>query len=163
MFIPPYYALSNEIAEKSDISIANFSMLRKNMEDNNIADVIIKYGNCTFVNTRSHLLPNYLKKAVQYEYTKMDDLLLVSYITTEYECSKEEFIKAFQDTGFESIEEVKISGKIFLKVSEDFINLLKNKIITNISKVETDNCLRDKDIDGAMQLSKDNYLVWYSK
>jgi hypothetical protein len=163
MYIPKDYALSNEIAEHADIAIANFSTLRKQMEDHNVDDVIIKYGNCTFVNTKSYMLPNYLRKAVQFNYTNLENLILISYLTSEFSTTKAEFIKAYIKAGYgDNVNEISVVGKKFLEVSEAFLNETKGKMITNIHKTDLQECISKGYIDNSMQLSKGNYLVWYT-
>lgn len=158
MFIPEGYALSNEIANKAKISIANFSMFRKLSEDNNHPEDILKYGNCTFVKTNSYGLPNYIRKALKLGYTNCSGLALISYLRSEYNIKDSEIMTAFKNY---NPQVVKIANKKFLKLDESFVNKLKNKIITNLTKTDTMECMRDGDIEGYLKISKNNYLVWY--
>jgi len=158
MFIPKGYALSNEIAQKAGISIANFSMLRKDFEDRNIDGVVKKIGNCTFVNTESPMLPKYIKKALDFKYTPLDNLILISYLISEFKIKREDILKVFKPYDGKIVT---IAGKKFLKVNDEFYNKLKGKVVTNIKKKDALQCLEDGDIEGYLELSSNNYLVWY--
>ena len=159
LFIPKYYALSNELAQKSKINISNFSMLKKYAEDHYIDDLIIKFGNCTFVNTINLILPEYIKKACYRGYTDLENCMVTSYLTSEFCTSKKELLKALS---IYDVQEIVISGKSFLKCNDKFVKTLKNKVITNITKSDANDCAQQGLIDGSIQLSKNNVLVWYS-
>jgi len=157
MIISDNYVLSNEIAEKGHIHIANFSMFQKLCEDRNIKGAIEKYGNCTFINSRSIDVPNNFRKIMQTE--KMTDLkncVLLSYITSYLETSKANFSK-LKDV----IRTFKVSGKEFVEVTPELAKIMKNKVVTNINKKDFEECTINGDIDGGIKLSNNNYMVWY--
>lgn len=156
MLIPKGYILSNEIADKGGIHIANFSTFVKKVEDANIKDAVLKYGNCTFINIYSDYIPKaFLKITGQNKMTPMDDKVLTSFVKSEFKCTLKEFLR------IPGSKEVKVQGKSFIQLPLEFINTVKDKVLTNINKRDYNDCDLNDDIDGAVKLSNDNYLVWY--
>jgi len=157
MVISDHYVLSNEVAQKGNIHIANFSMFQKLCEDRNIRGAVEKYGNCTFLNSRSIDVPNNFRKIMQSE--KMTDLkncVLVSYIVSYFQTTKKDFLK------LKDIKRVfKVAGKEFAELTPEFANIMNKKIVTNIDKKDYDECVEDNLINGGVKLSKNNYIVWY--
>jgi len=157
MIIPDYYVLSNEVAKKGNIHIANFSMLYKLCTEKNIRNAVVKYGNCTFINSRSIDIPNNLRKIMQSE--KMTDLkncVLMTYIINEFETSKTHFKK------LNVVKRVfKVAGKEFAELTPEFADIIRNNVVTNINEKDFNECTKDNIIKGHIKLSKDNYIVWY--
>ena len=158
MFLPHGYALSNEVADAAGISIANFSMLKQYAERNNFDDLVLKFGNCTFIKVNDSRLPLYIKKALNFKYTDVGGLVLLSHLKSELNILERDVLKIFKDY---SPEIIKIADKSFLKLSGDFMKLLNRCVTTTLGKKETMQCLKDKEIDGYLKLSSNNYLVWY--
>lgn len=157
MFIPENYVLSNEIADQGGIHIANISNFIKLVTKEGIPDTIIKYGNCTFLNKKSPYLPKTFMKIIFDKNNKITDMsnkLLSSYIQTEFNCTKKEFINGTNS------KEVKVAGKSFIEIQDNILSI-KDKVITNINKEDYEDCLACDDIQGGFKLSKNNYLVWY--
>jgi len=157
MIISDNYVLSNEVAEVGGIAIANFSMFNNLCETHNIKGAIEKYGNCTFLNSRSIDVPNNFRKIMQNN--KMTDLkncVLLPYVTSYLQTSKKDFIK------IPDVKRVfKVAGKEFAEVSPELADIMKNKVVTNINKEDYEECTINGDIDGSIKLSKNNYMVWY--
>ena len=157
MVISDNYVLSNEVAQKGNIHIANFSMFQKLCEERNIRGAIEKYGNCTFLNSRSIDVPKNFRKIIQSE--KMTDLkncVLLSYVISYLQTSKADFARL---PGVKRT--FKVSGKEFAELTPEFANIMKNKVVTNVNKADYHECLRDGDIEDGIELSKNNYIVWY--
>jgi len=157
MIITDNFKLSNEIAKHGNIHIANFSMFQKLCEDNNTLDAIEKYGNCTFVNSRSMDVPNNFRKIMQTE--KMTDLtncVLVSYASSYFDTNKKDFLK---------IPNIKrtftVEGKLFAELDKELAEVFKTKVITNVDYPDYLECVKEGTIDGGIKLSKNNYIVWY--
>ena len=130
MVISDNYVLSNEVAKIGGIEIANFSMFQKLCEDTNTLGAIEKYGNCTFLNSRSMDVPNNFRKIIQSN--KMTDLkncILLSYITSYLQTSKKDFTKLT-----DVIRVFKVAGKEFAEVTPELANIMRNKVVTNINK-----------------------------
>jgi hypothetical protein len=157
MVISDNYVLSNEIAQKGNIHIANFSMFQNLCEERNIRGAIEKYGNCTFVNSRSIDVPNNFRKIMQSEeMTDLKNCVLLSYVTSYFQTSKKDF------TSLPEVKRVfKVAGKEFAELTPDFADILKNKVVTNVDKKDYEECEKDSLILGSIKLSKNNYIVWY--
>ena len=151
MLIPKGYALSNEIAKNGNIHIANMSMLVKELENKNITGAFIKYGGCTFINTKSLNLPKYIYKAIHSgELTDLSDCILLSTFREELGCSEKDAL-SIPDASL-----VRVEGKKFIKFPSEFIEKLKGKVITSISEKD----YLEEDVDG-IRLSKRMFMVWY--
>jgi len=157
MLIKKDYVLSNEMAKKGNIALANFSMFINDIEKRNIKDTVQKFGQATFINTKSEYLPNHFYKILyNNKFTNFENCAVLVYMCKEFQCSKEDLlISGIVKEIFE------VQGKQFLRLKEDFISKIKNKTITNISYKDYIDCDFNDEIDGGVKLSKDNYLVWY--
>jgi hypothetical protein len=157
MIISDNYVLSNEVAEMGKIEIANFSMFQKLCEDTNIHGAIEKYGNCTFLNSRSMDVPNNFRKIMQNnKMTNLKNCILLSYATSYLQTTKKDFTKMK-----EVVRVFKVAGKEFVEVSPELADIMKNKVVTNINREDFEECTELGDIDGGIKLSKNNYMVWY--
>jgi len=150
MLIPKNYALSNEIAKNAGMHIANFSMLLKDNEDDSVA---IKYGACTFINTKSDRLPKYFYKAIHAgKLADLTDYILLSYLRTELECSE----KNIMDLKIGEPQKIVVQGKKFVKFNKEFTEAIRDKVITTVDASE----FKELNVEG-VKLNSKKYMVWY--
>lgn len=161
MFIPKNYVLSNEMADKGNIHIANFSILYNKLEENNkLEGTMLKYGNSTFVNTKSPSLPAYIKDLCKnHKYTDLSDCVLKTYMVTECNLNANSLLYALSDY---NPKITKVSNKEFIKFDKKFVNMLQNKVLNVLTREDTLDCEKEGYIDGKIQLQKNKYLTWYS-
>lgn len=161
MFIPSNYILANELAEKGNIHVANFSMLHNNLSNLGLPDTL-KYGNCVFVDKNSNFLPKYIKDLAnnpEIEYTDMSNKWLTSYATTELGVSKNYILSSLAEY---HPTEVTVAKKKFIEFDNSFINLLHQKCLNVLTEEDTMECYNDGDIEGYIKLKKDKYITWYN-
>lgn len=157
MIISNHYVLSNEIAEIAEIAIANFSMFQNLCEERNIRGAVEKYGNCTFINSRSIDVPNNFRKIMQSnDMTDLKNCVLLSYVTAYLDTNKKQFTAIP-----EVLRTFKVAGKEFAEVTQELADIMKTKVVTNINYKDLLDCSDNNDIEGAIKLSKNNYIVWY--
>lgn len=163
MFIPKDYLLTAELAEKGDIHIANFSNYYNLLQDQDTfqsSQEMIKYGACTFINSKSSNIPQNFKDIINsHEFTRMDNKILNSEFISETGTSLKVLVNSLKEYNPTQVE---VSGKKFTQFDDSFIELLKNKCINVLSKEETEECTKDKSIDGSIKLSTNKYLTWYN-
>jgi len=164
MLLTSNYVLSNEVAKKSNIHIANFSNFAKYIQDNDIDNTVIKQGNCTFLNKFSPYLPKNFKEIINSNtFTDLNNCVLKTYFCNYFECSKKDILNAkTTENGINvNVTAFKIEGKEFLKFNDELAKQFKNVVLTNITKQDYLECIENNDIKDAIKLSKNNYMVWY--
>lgn len=150
MIIPKHYALSNEIAKNAKMNIANFSMFLKENNDDSVA---LKYGACTFINTKSDRLPNYFYKAIHAgPLTDLSNCILLSHMRAELDCHEEDIL----NLKIGNPQKFILLGKKFIRFDKSFIDTINKKVVTTVLKDE----FKDLNIDG-VKLNNKRYLVWY--
>ena len=157
MFLNENYVLSNELVGKMGIHIANISMTRKTLEDQDDLYSIRKMNNCTFINTRAKALPQYIRRGLDaHEFTPMWDKLPVTWVHAEFAVTERELLRA----GI-VLSRARIAGKNFYVFSPEFVRKMQGNIGYILSEAETQECTLTGDIDGFTQLSADKYFTWY--
>lgn len=157
MFLHKNYILANELVQKMDIHIANISMLHKILEDTGNDSEIIKINNCTFINSDSIYLPQNIKKGILgNKFTNMSNKLPCTFIKTEFNISEKELLKSGIVNG-----KVTVAGKQFYEFKDSFIQTIKGKVLYVLDKQDTMDCLKNDEIDGYIEMSKNKFLTWY--
>jgi len=158
VFLTKDYVLANELVQNMGINIANISNLIKEFEQLDYYGDIIKMNNCTFLKKISDRFPGNIKNGLRkYEFTDMSNKLPCRYVQTEYRLSD----KNLENSGI-LLEKRKICGKQFYIFTNDFVKRVKNKIGYTLNKTETNTAIKNGDIDGSLQISKNKFLTWYS-
>jgi len=157
MFLSKNYILANELIQKMQINIANISVLKQRYENADDYSTFLKMNNCTFINTKSASLPKNIKMGIATnDFTDFTDKLPCTYVRTEFGVKEDNWIKSGIVT-----EKIKIADKQFYQFCPDFVKTMKNKIAYILDEKEARCCKREGDIDGYIQLSKDQYFTWY--
>lgn len=157
MFLSKNYVLGNELVQKLGIHIANISMLANKLEEKNDYSTIIKLNNCNFINKNSHNLPNNISKGIrQYEFTDFSNKLPVTWLRSEYELTKVELENANLIQS-----EIKISTKRFFVFKDWFVELMHNKIAYTLNREEMEECLKNGDILGSIEINSNKFLTYY--
>ena len=157
MFLSSNYILANELVEKMGIHIANISMLRQKFEDGDDFSTIKKLNNCSFINTKSHKLPNNITVGILTNtFTDISDKLPCTFVKSEYLVSERELF----NSGV-AVEKIKIAGKDFYTFDSNFVSKVNRKIVYTLNKAETMECFERNQIDGFIQVSKNKFLTWY--
>lgn len=157
MFLNKKYILANELVQKMGIHIANISMLTKQYEDNDDYGHFIKMNNCTFINTKSSVIPHNLEVGIlTNQFTDMSDKLPCTWVKMEYGVTEKELFKAGIVT-----EKVKIAGKDFYVFDKEFVAKMNRKIGYVLNEEETMDCFNKGQILGYTKLAKDKYFTWY--
>lgn len=157
MFLKPTYVLSNELVQKMNIHIANISMFAKQMIEEDDYGTVIKMNNCTFINTKSHKLPqNILDGLLTNSFTDMSDKLPCTWVKDEFDVTEREWFKS----GI-VIDKVTIAGKKFYVFAPDFVKMMKRKIGYILDAQETKDCTEKNQILGSIQLGKNKFFTWY--
>lgn len=162
MFLSKDYVLGNELIEKMGIKIGNVSVAHKELEEVGNETDIIKLNNCSFLNKNSTMLPKNLTQGLnQYEFTDISKMLPMSYVLEEFKLNKAMLEKLLLESPIFQ-EKIKISGKNFIKFSDEFINNVSSAIIYVLNEQEKEECLKDESIDGFLKLGSNKYLTWYN-
>lgn len=164
MLLTEDYVLSNEVSEKGNIHIANFSNFAKHIQENDIQGVVIKQGNCTFLNMYSPYLPKNFREIINSnKFTSLNNSILSTYFCTQFQCLKGEILKAKKTEKNMDIiiNEFKVSKKSFLRFDDNISSIFNKSIITNIPKKDFEECIQENYIEDGVRLSRNNYLVWY--
>lgn len=156
MFLDKRYVLGNELAEIGNFHIANISMIVKKFHDNDNYSDAKNLGNCTFINSDAEL-PKHIIKLL-HKCTPMNNKLPMTYLTKELKLNKDKILLALKDY-ITSTE--RIGGKEFVVFTDEFVQIFKDKVHYVLNKSETDEALKNDYIDGFIQLSRNNFLVWY--
>ena len=157
MFLNKKYILSNELVDKMGIHIANISMIRQQFEDNNDFGSIVKMNNCSFINITCNHLPNNIKNGIlNNTFTDMSDKLPCTFVKSEYNVTENELFRS----GI-VIDKVTIASKDFYVFNQEFIKKMRNKLGYVLNKKELDECIKNNEIDGFEQISKNKFFVWY--
>lgn len=157
MFLEKKFILANELVEKMDIHIANISMLRQQFEDNDDFYSIVKMNNCSFINTRARNLPNNIRVGIYSNtFTDMSDKLPCTWVKSEYDVTERELFKS----GI-VVDKIKISGKQLYVFNKEFVNTMKHKIGYVLDAKECQECHRNGQIDGFIELGKNKFFTWY--
>lgn len=157
MFLSNDYILANELTKKMNIHIANISMLKQRLEDQNNETDMVKLNNCTFINKKSIFLPKNIREGIKKNiFTDISNKLPVTFVKSEYEITEREMNNSGIIQG-----KKKIAGKDFYVFNNDFVEKVKNSIVYVLDKKETEECSKNGDINGFVKLSKNKFLTWY--
>lgn len=157
MFKGKEFVLGNELTQKMGISIANVSMIRRELEAAGNVSAITSLNNCTFVDTTCKELPKFFKQGIANNtFTDLSNKLPVTFIEEEFKATEKELLRSGVVT-----EKIKIAGKNFYVFSDEFINSVKGKVVYTLDKEDKDLCLASGDIEGFIELSKNKFLTWY--
>lgn len=158
MFLNKNYILSNELLDKTDISLVKISMLRKQFEDADDFTTIVKMNNCNFIKSDSQKLPKDLRKGIESnEFIDFSNKLPCSWVRDEFQVKEEELFKS----GI-IINKVVLHKKKFYVFSDDFINKVKNRIPYILNREDTQKCYQKGQIEGYIELSKNKFMTWYN-
>jgi len=164
MFLSKNYVLANEVVQHAGIHIANVSNMIKLLEDANESEgVVVKYGNCTFINRDAKNITNSFKEYIKtpgLKLTDFSDKLPITYVQTVLGVSFEILQESFGVNGFD-LGEIVIAGKRFAIFPKSFVTLTKGKILYVLSKEDYISCLNNGDIQGGFALNSKKYLTWY--
>lgn len=161
MILDERYVLVNEICEKNNVAMSNFSPLASDdilIESN----AVIKSGGTTVIDKTSGLLPNYIYElANSHQYTDLTGLMPVNIL-------KEEFY--LNDTQIEKLGElVDIKGETFTKKffrpSEEILKVFCNPklVVYPLNNIEIQEDYA-KDLISKKQFKQidaKTFLVWY--
>lgn len=156
MFLNKKYILANELAQNMKMHIANISNYAKSFGDDDYGHTI-KMNNCTFIDTTSLQLPhNFLVGILTNEYVDMSDKLPCTWVKDEYNMTEKEMLKANMIFG-----KVKVAGKEFYHFLPEFVEQMQRKIGYVMDLKETEECIRLKQIQGSIKLTRNKFFTWY--
>lgn len=164
MFLNSNYVLANEIVQNAGIHIANISNMIKQLENTNEREgVVVKYGNCTFINKTAKNLPNNLKEYIEYPGWTLTDFankLPVTYLQSELGVSYDLLKESFGENGYD-LGETEVAGKKFVVFPESFKKKMEGMTLYVLNEDDYHSCLENDDIQGGFALNAKKYLTWY--
>lgn len=114
-------------------------------------------NSCTFINTKSHNIPKYLRKGIEkYTFSDVSNKLPVNYAKGLLECSERELA----NSGI-VIAKTKIAKKPFYIFDNDFIKKTKGFRPYILDEREMNECLENGTIQNYIKIKRNKYLVWY--
>jgi len=159
MFLKSDFVFGNELCEKMGISLSNLINLRKQFENGDDHFTIYKLNSCSFINTKSHKIPNNFRTGLEtHQLTDITDKLPLSWVQSEYGLT---ISKELQDIGIIT-DRITLAKKIFLVFDREFVNKLQGKIGYILKEKETFECLENGDIEGYLKIKRNKYFTWYS-
>lgn len=163
MFLDKEFFLANELLEFTQMHIANASMIKKELLENDSGGVV-KRGNCLFFSKTSKELPNNIKELLAKHGKTLhtfENKVPITALRSEFsDVGTTALLKGFEKAGV-SITKEEISGKTFVVFPDEFVSKLKNKTPYILNETEYKSSLKNQDIDGGIYIKKNKYFVWY--
>jgi len=150
------FVLGTEIAREGKFDIANISMVIKGF-DLVEGSEYLKYGGVTLLNRTCPRIPlNVMKVMYSDKMSDLSEYLPFNYFMDLME-NQTRMIK-------DKFEIVKVSGKKFIKVTDENLNevLMNDKLVKyTVDAEEIPELVNKKYIEGHLKLSNKKYLTWY--
>lgn len=158
MFLKKDFVFGNELCEKMGIHLSNLINLRKAFENENDFYSIFKLNSSSFINTKSHKIPEKWQKGIEdSDLTDITNKLPLGWVQSEFGLL---IPKELEKVGIVT-SRISIAKKIFLVFDREFADKVRGKIGYVLKEDETLECFENGDIEGYIKLKKNKYFTWY--